>query len=86
DIAKMAAGAGITTARTVKTLEELEQALADASKKKGLSYLVLKLEPGTVRYPLEKRKISDGIEDKYNFLRHVERLEKIIIKPPCEQK
>ena len=86
DIAKMAAGAGITNARTVRTLEELEEALAEASKKKGLSYIVLKLEPGTVRFPIEKRKISDGLEDKYNFLRHVERLEKIIIKPPCEQK
>jgi len=86
DIAKMAQGAGITNAQTVRTLGELEQALGDASKRKGLSYIVLKLEPGTVRLPLEKRKISDGIEDKYNFLRHVERLENILIKPPCEQK
>ena len=86
DIAKMAAGAGITNARSVRTLEELEEALAEAGRRKGLSYIVLKLEPGTVRYPIEKRKLSDGLEDKYNFLRHVERLEKIIIKPPCEQK
>ena len=86
DIAKMAAGAGITNARSVRTLEELEEALAEAGRRKGLSYIVLKLEPGTVRYPIEKRKISDGLKDKYNFLRHVERLEKIIIKPPCEQK
>jgi len=86
DIAGMAAGAGIRNARSVRTLEELEEALAEAGRRKGLSYIVLKLEPGTVRYPIEKRKISDGLEDKYNFLRHVERLEKIIIKPPCEQK
>jgi len=84
DIAKMAAGAGITTAGSARTLGELEQAHTEGGQRKGLSYIVLKLEPGTVRFPLEKRKISDGLEDKYNFLRHVERLEKIIIKPPCE--
>ena len=27
-------------------------------------------------------KMSDGIEDKYKFIRHIERQEKIIIKPP----
>ena len=84
DIAKMAVGAGITSAQTVRTAEELEQALTVASKRKGLSYIVSKLEPGTVHFPLEKRKISDGFEDKYNFLRHVERLENMVIKPPCD--
>ena len=27
-------------------------------------------------------KVSDGVEDKYRFIRHVERQERISIKPP----
>ena len=44
---------------------------------------VVKVAPGVFRdFPPDKVKFSDGAEDKYKFIRHVERQEKISIKPP----
>ena len=44
--------------------------------------LVVKVEPGIATFPPERRKVSDGIKDKYRFIRHVERQRRISIKPP----
>jgi len=33
-------------------------------------------------FPPDRMKVSDGVEDKYRFIRHVERQERISIKPP----
>jgi hypothetical protein len=44
--------------------------------------LVAKIEPGLFKdIPPERAKESDGIEDKYRFMRHIEKLEKISIRP-----
>ena len=44
--------------------------------------LVAKIEPGIFKdIPPERTKESDGIEDKYRFMRHIEQLEKITIRP-----
>jgi len=44
--------------------------------------LVAKIEPGVFKeIPPDCYKESDGIEDKYRFMRHIEQLEKIIIRP-----
>jgi hypothetical protein len=44
--------------------------------------LVAKVEPGIYRdIPPERYKESDGVEDKYRFMRHIEKLEKITIRP-----
>ena len=41
-----------------------------------------KIEPGVFKeIPPDCYKESDGIEDKYRFMRHIEQLEKIIIRP-----
>jgi sulfopyruvate decarboxylase subunit beta len=82
DLAAIARGAGIEQAATARTLEEF-----DAHCAAGLSaqapYLVVAKVDGGVQ-PGIRRKHSDGREDKYIFVRHVERTEGIVIMGPSE--
>jgi sulfopyruvate decarboxylase subunit beta len=82
DIAAIARGAGLTRAYTAHTVEEFDSHCAE-----GLAaqepYLVVAKVSGTVQ-PDIKRKHSDGREDKYIFVRHVERTENIVIMGPSE--
>jgi sulfopyruvate decarboxylase subunit beta len=77
DLAAIARGAF-----TVHTVEEF-----DAHCAKGLAsdvpYVVVAKVAGTVQ-PDIKRKHSDGREDKYIFVRHVEATENIVIMGPSE--
>ena len=82
DIAAIARGAGVDQAFTVRTVEDF-----DAHCAKGLAsevpYVVVAKVSGTVQ-PDIKRKHSDGREDKYIFVRHVESTENIVIMGPSE--
>jgi thiamine pyrophosphate-dependent acetolactate synthase large subunit-like protein len=82
DLAAIARGAGVERAFTVRTVEEF-----DAHCAKGLAsdvpYVVVAKVAGTVQ-PDIKRKHSDGREDKYIFVRHVEATENIVIMGPSE--
>jgi sulfopyruvate decarboxylase subunit beta len=82
DIAAIARGAGLTRAYTARTVEEF-----DAHCAEGLGcqepYLIVAKVSGTVQ-PDIRRKHSDGREDKYIFVRHVERTENIVIMGPSE--
>ncbi len=75
DLARIAEGAGCpdcATARDAATLAaEFKRMLADDS----LGILVAKLEAGRHPWTPEQQKPSDGVEDKYQFLRYVEKLE-----------
>ena len=44
-----------------------------------MGYLVAKIEPGRHPWTWKERKPGDGLEDKYRFLRYVEKLEGIEI-------
>jgi thiamine pyrophosphate-dependent acetolactate synthase large subunit-like protein len=82
DIAAIARGAGVENAFTARTVEEFDEHCA-----KGLAaevpYIVVAKVSGTVQ-PDIKRKHSDGREDKYIFVRHVEASEGITIMGPSE--
>jgi sulfopyruvate decarboxylase subunit beta len=82
DIAAIARGAGVEQAFTAHTVEEF-----DAHCARGLAsevpYVVVAKVSGTVQ-PDIKRKHSDGREDKYIFVRHVEATENIVIMGPSE--
>jgi sulfopyruvate decarboxylase subunit beta len=82
DIAAIARGAGVEQAFTAHTVEEF-----DAHCARGLAseapYIVVAKVSGTVQ-PDIKRKHSDGREDKYIFVRHVEATENIVIMGPSE--
>lgn len=79
DLVAMARGAGIDHAWTVRTLAEFETALDGALAADGASFLDLKVEIVERKSPLRP---GDCIENKYRFIRHVERTEGVqIIKP-----
>ena len=82
DISAIARGAGIEHAYTVTTLDDF-----DRRCEQGLNalspYLIVAKVDRSVRRDI-KRKHSDGREDKYIFVRHVEQTENIVIMGPSE--
>ena len=81
DLAQMAKAAGIKNSFTVKTLSQFEERMQKSLKTNELSLIVLKLEPGSQSFPENERKRSDGVEEKYRFVRYLEDLEGITIIP-----
>ena len=86
DLAKMAEGAGCINCVTARDAAEFDRQFRRMIDDNRMGYLVAKIEPG-VRHPWkwEDRKPTDGIEDKYRFLRYVEKLEKTVIHPGAVQ-
>ncbi len=82
DLAKMAEGAGCLNTATAKTIEEFNERFLASWEGKEMAYIVAKIEPFKKHpWDWEARKPTDGIEDKYNFLRYVEKLEGVVIHP-----
>ena len=82
DIAAIARGAGIEHAYAVKTLDEFDRH-CEAGLRAQLPYVVVAKIDRSVKRDI-KRKHSDGREDKYIFVRHVEQTENIVIMGPSE--
>lgn len=82
DIAAIARGAGIEHAYTVKMLDDFDRHCEDGLRARTPYLLVAKIDR-SVRRDI-KRKHSDGREDKYTFVRHVETTENIVIMGPSE--
>ncbi|KRB61173.1 thiamine pyrophosphate-binding protein [Rhizobium sp. Root708] len=82
DIAAIARGCGIENAYTARTVEEFDGHCAAGLEAK-VPYVVVAKVSGSVQ-PDIKRKHSDGREDKYIFVRHVEATEGIVIMGPSE--
>jgi sulfopyruvate decarboxylase subunit beta len=82
DLAGMASAAGIPSTATVKSLENFVQSATTLLSDNKTGLIVAKIELGVFKdIPPDRVKQSDGIEDKYRFLRHIEQLEKISIRP-----
>jgi sulfopyruvate decarboxylase subunit beta len=82
DLAAIARGAGVEHAYTASTLEEFDAHCA-AGLAATAPYIVVAKTDGILE-PGIKRKHSDGREDKYIFVRHVEATEGITIMGPSE--
>ncbi|CAN5544547.1 hypothetical protein BH11PSE4_BH11PSE4_00360 [soil metagenome] len=82
DIARIAQGAGIDDAYTARDLAEFETHCRAGLKATVPYVIVAKVEP-SVKQDI-RRKHSDGREDKYIFVRHVEATEGIVIMGPSE--
>jgi thiamine pyrophosphate-dependent acetolactate synthase large subunit-like protein len=82
DLAAIARGAGVDQAYTVRTVEDFDAHCAKGLAS-GVPYVVVAKVAGIVQ-PDIKRKHSDGREDKYIFVRHVEATENIVIMGPSE--
>lgn len=82
DIERLAAGAGIPCTATARELKHFAEGAATMLSDQQVGLLVAKVEHGIFKnFPPERTSESDGMEDKYRFMRHIERLEKITIRP-----
>ena len=72
DLAAIARGCGIANASTVRTPLEFAESAKEAMNGKGLSFVVAKVESGIADVAPRP---GDGIEDKFRFVRYVEKLE-----------
>ncbi len=80
DLAKMAEGAGCLNCFTVTDVEAFGRAAEKVLADDEFGFIVAKTAHAAVhRWPAEKQKFTDGVEEKYRFLRYVERLEGIRI-------
>jgi sulfopyruvate decarboxylase subunit beta len=82
DLAQIARGAGIGHAYTAQNLEEFERCCEEGLKA-GSPYIVVAKVDRVPRRDI-RRKHSDGREDKYIFVRHIEATENIVIMGPSE--
>lgn len=82
DLAAIARGAGIENAYTATTLEEFDAHCA-AGLATSEPYIVVAKTDGILE-PGIRRKHSDGREDTYIFVRHVEETEGITVMGPSE--
>jgi thiamine pyrophosphate-dependent acetolactate synthase large subunit-like protein len=82
DIAAIAKGCGVERAYTARNLEEFTAHCA-AGLAAVTPYLIVAKVEASVESDI-KRKHSDGREDKYIFVRHVEATENIVIMGPSE--
>ena len=79
DLAGMAYGAGIPDARSVHSEGEMREAVDEVLTTDRHHFIVAKIEPGTeAGLP---NKLTDGIEDKYIFVRYVEQSETVAVLP-----
>jgi thiamine pyrophosphate-dependent acetolactate synthase large subunit-like protein len=72
DLAAVARGCGIANATVVRTPLDFTEAATRAMEGNGLSFVVAKVESGIADVPPRP---GDGIEDKFRFVRYVEKLE-----------
>jgi sulfopyruvate decarboxylase subunit beta len=80
DLARMAEAAGCPHAVTAGDVESFSRAAERLLGDNEYGYLVAKTEPMAAhQWTKENQKHTDGVEEKYRFLRHVERLEGVRI-------
>jgi sulfopyruvate decarboxylase subunit beta len=80
DLAKMAEGAGCMNSSTVTDVESFARNARKALTDDEFGFIVAKTAKAAAhKWPKEKQKHTDGVEEKYRFLRYVEQLEKIRI-------
>jgi thiamine pyrophosphate-dependent acetolactate synthase large subunit-like protein len=82
DIAAIGKGAGLEHAHTARTVAEFDALCADGLITAAPFLVVAKVD--AVVESKIRRKPSDGREDKYIFVRHVEETEGIVIMGPSE--
>jgi len=84
DLERLAAGAGIPVTATARDPDAVTSHASVMLGDGKPGFLCVKVEPGLFRdFAPERVKMTDGIEDKYAFIRHVERQEKIVIRSPA---
>ena len=76
DLAAIARACGVPHSADVRSLDEFERELGAAFAAPGCRFINVRTAPGRARVPPRQ---ADGVEDKYRFVRYVEKLEGIQI-------
>lgn len=76
DLAAMAKDAGVSYAVTVRDIESFNREISLAVKEKGLRFIVAKVEE-SFEHRKVQRSDADLLENKYRFVRYIERTEGI---------
>ncbi|MBI4318800.1 MAG: thiamine pyrophosphate-binding protein [Chloroflexi bacterium] len=79
DLARMAEAAGCINCISVGDVDSFSSEARRLLSDGEMGYLVAKIDPGEHVWPREKRRVTNGVEDKYRFIRYVEELEGIPI-------
>jgi thiamine pyrophosphate-dependent acetolactate synthase large subunit-like protein len=80
DLARMAEAAGCPHAVTVRDVDAFSRTAERLLNDHEYGYLVAKIAAKAEhQWPKDKQKTTDGVEEKYRFLRHIERLEGVRI-------
>lgn len=79
DLELMARGAGCTNTVTGHDLDAFAKEFRCQVEDGEFGYIVAKIAPGVHEWPDEDKRWTDGVEDKYRFVRYVERLEGLTI-------
>jgi sulfopyruvate decarboxylase subunit beta len=82
DLAGLARAAGVPYAATVDTMDQLQHELDGAFGEAGCRFINVRTEQGRAKVPPRQ---SDGFEDKYRFVRYVEKTEGIRILHLAQQ-
>ena len=85
DLAKMADGAGCINTVTVRDATGLQREFEKQWSDGEMGYLVAKIQPGMHRWAADQLKTTDGVEDKYRFIRYIEKLENVVIHPGSQR-
>ena len=76
DLAVIAAGCGVPHTADVETLEELDAEIDSVIGRNVCSFINVRTKPGHAMVPPRR---TDGVEDKFRFVRYVEKLENLWI-------
>lgn len=81
DLAAIARGAGFANVISATTVDEFKEGFLQALKSADLWFILAKVEPGAAKVPPAS---LDSQENKYAFVRHIEKTEKIeiLVSPP----
>jgi sulfopyruvate decarboxylase subunit beta len=85
DLARMADGAGCINTVTVRDAAALQREFAKQWTDGEMGYIVAKIQPGMHRWAADQLKTTDGVEDKYRFIRYIEKLENIVVHPGSQR-
>lgn len=81
DLEKIASGSGIPVTATVTDSGSFAARVREMLDDEEVGFLVAKVEPKVASIPSDRVKQSDSIEDKYRFIRYIERTEQVSIRP-----
>lgn len=81
DLSRWCAGAGVEQTATIWDVDQFSAVVEEYLNDDRVGFITAKISYKSYHLPSERRKNSDEKEDKYRFIRYVEQMEGLTIKP-----